>query len=274
MIRVSVCSLFAALTLLLSWGAAAQNSAAPPMPETRPPAEQPVPSAERTPVQSTAPDAATTTVPEPPAPKPVAEQPAPKAARKGPVDGLKPGQFVWEQRAGYANPLRMVAVLDIQRLYVFDGDELVGFSTISSGKRGKETPSGIFKILQKKVYHESNIYANAPMPFMQRLTWDGIAIHAGHLPGYPASHGCIRLPRRFAEALYGATQLDAEVVILESLSKPLARPKAVEPPAPPSPSKAADTQVAPVPQSPEPQLPQPPASAPTPPQPGTVAKRR
>jgi len=250
MIRTLFCSLIAVPALFISVPIAAQNS-----PQTQPdgstqPSEPPVQASPATPQQPSLPatQSPATSVP---APTP----PEPKAARKGPVDSLKPGQFVWEKRAGYRNPLRMVAVLDIQRLYVFDGDELVGFSTISSGKPGKETPSGIFKILQKKVYHESNIYANAPMPFMQRLTWDGIAIHAGHLPGYPASHGCIRLPRRFAEALYGATQLDGEVIILESLSKPLARPKPVEPP--------VDAGAVPATQNPAPQqgTPNPPASA-------------
>ena len=80
-------------------------------------------------------------------------------------------------------------------LYVYQGQSLIGQSTISTGAKGHATPLGDFKILQKNRWHRSNIYSNAPMPFMQRLTWDGIAIHAGHLPGYPASHGCIRLPR-------------------------------------------------------------------------------
>jgi lipoprotein-anchoring transpeptidase ErfK/SrfK len=159
----------------------------------------------------------------PPPPKPVAK-------KKGPVDSLRPGQFVWESRESYINSLRMVVVLDIQRMYVFDGDDLVGFTTISSGKKGKETPTGVFKILQKKEYHESNIYANAPMPFMQRLTWDGIALHAGNLPGYPASHGCIRLPKTFAKSLYGATQMDGEVVVLASLDRPKPKPQPVTPP--------------------------------------------
>lgn len=83
-----------------------------------------------------------------------------------------------------------------QQMHVFRNGALWRSSPISTGKRGKETPSGVFAILQKKKFHRSNLYSNAPMPFMQRLTWDGIAIHAGHLPGYPASHGCIRLPRR------------------------------------------------------------------------------
>jgi lipoprotein-anchoring transpeptidase ErfK/SrfK len=231
MIRVKYCILsIAAALMMLANPAAAQNAPVTPVVPEQSAETSPVPAPTIPPIAEPAPPptaAAPIVDPTPAAPV--------KPVRKGPVDSLKPGQFVWEKRDSYENPLRMVVVLDIQRLYVFDGDKLVGFSTMSSGKAGKETPSGIFKILQKKIYHESNIYANAPMPFMQRLTWDGIAIHAGHLPGYPASHGCIRLPKRFAEALYGVTQMDGEVVILESLSKPLARPKpaTVEPAANP-----------------------------------------
>jgi lipoprotein-anchoring transpeptidase ErfK/SrfK len=231
MIRVKYCILSIATALMvLANPAAAQNAPVTPAVPQQSAETPPVPAPTNPPIADPAPpQAASAPVVDPTPAAPV------KPVRNGPVDSLKPGQFVWEKRDRYENPLRMVVVLDIQRLYVFDGDKLVGFSTISSGKTGKETPSGIFKILQKKIYHESNIYANAPMPFMQRLTWDGIAIHAGHLPGYPASHGCIRLPKRFAEALYGVTQMDGEVVILESLSKPLARPKpaTVEPAANP-----------------------------------------
>lgn len=87
-------------------------------------------------------------------------------------------------------------------------------SPVSTGKRGKETPPGVFAILQKKKFHRSNLYSNAPMPFMQRLTWDGIAIHAGHLPGYPASHGCIRLPDKFARDLFALTAPARTAVIV------------------------------------------------------------
>lgn len=188
---------------------------AAPSPDAAPPATEPAP----TPIIEPAPEPEVKPEPQP------APQPAPKPVKKRPPDGLKPGQFVWENRAAYIHPLRMVIVLDIQRMYVFDGDVLVGFTTVSTGTKGKETPTGVFKILQKKLYHESNLYANAPMPFMQRLTWDGIALHAGYNPGYPASHGCIRLPKIFAEALYDATVMDGEVVILESLSKPKPQPQ-------------------------------------------------
>ena len=159
--------------------------------------------------------------------------PAPKPRKKGPVDALKPGDFVWVPQDVYEGPMKIVIVLDIQRIYVFQNDVLIGFSTISSGKKGKETPTGFFNILQKNVDHKSNLYSNAPMPYMQRLTWDGIAIHGGHLPGYPASHGCIRLPLTFAKMLYGVTQMNQEVFVLKDTATPVKRPepKPVEEPA-------------------------------------------
>jgi lipoprotein-anchoring transpeptidase ErfK/SrfK len=156
-----------------------------------------------------------------PTPKPVT--PAPK--KKAFSDGLKPGQYVWEKRANQAQDLRIVAVIDIQRIYVFDGSTLVAFSTMSTGKKGHSTPTGAFKILQKNVDHKSNLYSNAPMPYMQRLTWDGIALHAGHIPGYPASHGCLRLPLPFAKALFGITKMDQPVIVLADLSSPTPEPE-------------------------------------------------
>lgn len=105
-----------------------------------------------------------------------------------------------------------------QRMYVFKDGEPWKESPVSTGKRGHATPSGIFPILQKAVKHRSNLYANAPMPYMQRLTWDGIAIHAGHLPGYPASHGCIRVPYSFARALYAQTRASSTAVVVTNES--------------------------------------------------------
>ncbi len=101
-----------------------------------------------------------------------------------------------------------------QQMYVFKDGALWDSSPVSTGKRGKETPSGVFPILQKRVFHRSNIYSNAPMPHMQRLTWGGIAIHAGKLPGYPASHGCIRLPPAFAKALFAQTDPAKTTVVV------------------------------------------------------------
>lgn len=98
-------------------------------------------------------------------------------------------------------------------VHVYNGDRLVGMASVSTGARGHRTPTGEFAILQKREWHRSNLYSNAPMPFMQRLTWDGIALHAGHNPGYPASHGCIRLPHAFARKLFALTQLGTLVQV-------------------------------------------------------------
>jgi hypothetical protein len=110
--------------------------------------------------------------------------------------------------------------LESQQMHVFRNGVLWRSSPVSTGKRGKETPPGVFAILQKKKFHRSNLYSNAPMPFMQRLTWDGIAIHAGRLPGYPASHGCIRLPNEFASDLFKITGATSTAVIV--VDEPLA----------------------------------------------------
>ena len=102
---------------------------------------------------------------------------------------------------------------------MFKGGTLVDSAPVSTGKKGHETPAGIFPILQKKVHHRSNRYSNAPMPYMQRLTWTGIALHAGPLPGYRASHGCIRLPRAFAKKLYGLTSFSTRVTVTHARPK-------------------------------------------------------
>ncbi|MEP2706817.1 MAG: L,D-transpeptidase [Roseibium sp.] len=120
------------------------------------------------------------------------------------------------------HPLHMVISLDKQQIKVYRGTELVDTSPISSGKRGNSTPTGVFSILEKRRKHFSNLYNNAPMPFMQRLTWSGIALHVGKLPGYPASHGCIRLPRNFAKSIYGMTQRGVQVVVTRDQTSPVA----------------------------------------------------
>lgn len=96
----------------------------------------------------------------------------------------------------------------------------IGATTISSDKPGYETPTGVFTILQKQVEHYSSKYDAAPMPYMERVTWGGVALHAGHNPGYAASHGCIRLPLGFAKLLYGVTKLGMTVVITDSPTTP------------------------------------------------------
>jgi lipoprotein-anchoring transpeptidase ErfK/SrfK len=109
--------------------------------------------------------------------------------------------------------LKILVSLPQQTIYVFDSGELVATSPVSTGKRGHSTPVGTFPILEKKVLHRSNLYANAPMPYMQRLTYGGVALHAGAVRSYPASHGCIRLPWAFAKKLYAMTSWTTRVTI-------------------------------------------------------------
>ncbi|RYD51558.1 MAG: hypothetical protein EOP60_10755 [Sphingomonadales bacterium] len=133
-------------------------------------------------------------------------------------ESLKPGQFVWYphyENASIGSAVSIVISLPQQRAFVYRGGQLIAVSTVSTGSTGRDTPVGEFTILQKKVFHRSNLYSNAPMPYMQRLTWDGIALHAGHLPGYPASHGCIRLPKEFARKLYDLTAMGGQVSVVD-----------------------------------------------------------
>ncbi|WP_410001647.1 L,D-transpeptidase family protein [Sphingosinicella rhizophila] len=111
--------------------------------------------------------------------------------------------------------VRVLVSIPAQKAFVFENGALVATSPVSTGKRGHDTPVGTFRILQKKVRHRSNLYSNAPMPFMQRLTNDGIALHAGDLPGYPASHGCIRMPWSFAKKLYAMTDFQTMVTVTD-----------------------------------------------------------
>jgi hypothetical protein len=129
------------------------------------------------------------------------------------VSSLKTGQFVWAPDAAPDGPGLLVVNLATQRAILFRNGVPIGASTVSTGKPGYETPTGVFTILEKKKEHYSRTYDNAPMPNMQRLTWKGIALHAGNLPGYPASHGCIRLPPKFSALLFGATRLGMTVII-------------------------------------------------------------
>lgn len=108
----------------------------------------------------------------------------------------------------------IVVSLPAQRAFVFKKGEPWNSADVSTGKPGNDTPEGTFPILQKKVHHRSTLYDDAPMPYMQRLTWDGVALHAGRVPGYPASHGCIRLPKSFAKELYAITNFSSTVVVV------------------------------------------------------------
>ncbi|ANI78534.1 hypothetical protein EP837_02130 [Sphingobium sp. EP60837] len=120
---------------------------------------------------------------------------------------LAAGSYRWLEEGPFDGPLYLIISIERQMVHVYSGDRLVGMASVSTGTKGHRTPTGEYAILQKREWHRSNIYSNAPMPFMQRLTWDGIALHAGHNPGYPASHGCIRLPQAFARKLFALTQI-------------------------------------------------------------------
>jgi hypothetical protein len=128
---------------------------------------------------------------------------------------LRPGEFVWQPERAPQGEVEIVVSIPLQRAYVYRGGTLIGVTTVSTGRQGHETPTGTFNILQKRREHYSNLYNNAPMPFMQRLTWGGVALHAGHIPGRPASHGCVRLPLDFARLLFGVTAVGASVHITD-----------------------------------------------------------
>ncbi len=144
------------------------------------------------------------------APAPVARQSRPVAKKKGKASD---DQAKKESPKPIKGPLTIVVSVGEQRLRVFDATSLIAESPTSTGTRAFPTPMGVFSIIQKNRYHYSNLYNNAPMPYMQRLTWSGTAMHTGVLPGYPASHGCIRLPNSFASRLWTMTKLGTRVIV-------------------------------------------------------------
>jgi lipoprotein-anchoring transpeptidase ErfK/SrfK len=130
-----------------------------------------------------------------------------------PTGPLKPGEYWWNPHISPDGPVVVLVSLPQQTAHVYRNGILVGRSSVSTGTKGHKTPTGVFTILEKKEEHASNLYKNAPMPNMQRLTWSGIAMHSGNLPGYPASHGCIRMPYDFSERLFSITARGGTVVI-------------------------------------------------------------
>jgi hypothetical protein len=153
-----------------------------------------------------------------------AAQSAPKASAEPantlpkPTVALQPGEYLWMPQLAPKGPVVIIVSLPEQLAYVYRNGVRIGISTVSTGKAGYETPTGVFTILEKSREHYSNLYDNAPMPFMQRLTWDGVALHAGKVPNYPASHGCVRLPYAFSEKLFGITSRGMTVVIADDRS--------------------------------------------------------
>jgi lipoprotein-anchoring transpeptidase ErfK/SrfK len=130
----------------------------------------------------------------------------------GPV-ALKPGEYKWSANIPAEGDTKVIVDRLTQLFYVYRGDRLVGVATASTGKTGKETPLGFWKVFRKQKLGYSRKYDNAPMPFMQMYDPKGIAFHAGPNPGYPASHGCVRLPKAFAEKLFTLTKVGTEVII-------------------------------------------------------------
>jgi len=126
---------------------------------------------------------------------------------------MKPGQYRWVADVPTNGDAKIVIDRLTQLFYVYKDDKLVGVSTVSTGKKGRETPLGFWSVMMKKKLGYSRKYDNAPMPFMQMYDSAGIAFHAGPNPGYPASHGCVRLPLKFAERLFGLTQMGTKVII-------------------------------------------------------------
>jgi hypothetical protein len=126
---------------------------------------------------------------------------------------IKPGQYLWRDLPESAGPERVVISLTDQLAYLYRGDSLAAVATISTGKDEKPTPTGIFSVLDKKPFYRSKKYDNAPMPWMQRIDGYGVALHGGFNPGYPASHGCIRLPLAFAKKLYSVTNIGTPVYV-------------------------------------------------------------
>jgi lipoprotein-anchoring transpeptidase ErfK/SrfK len=151
-------------------------------------------------------------------PAAAAAEPAPAAVET--ATDLSPGEFVWQPERSPVGEVEIVVSIPLQRAYVYRGGALIGVTTVSTGKPGHRTPTGKFDILQKRAKHFSNLYNNAPMPFMQRLTWGGIALHAGQIPGRPASHGCVRLPLAFARNLFGVTSMGGSVHIVDQSPAP------------------------------------------------------
>src|SRR5438128_8998509 len=125
-----------------------------------------------------------------------------------------------ETNAKPQGPLIIAVSIEQQKVRVYDANGLFAESPVSTGMKGHSTPMGVFSVIQKHKMHRSNIYSGAPMPYMQRITWSGVAMHAGVLPGYPASHGCIRMPMAFAVKMWNWTKMGARVIVTPGQMSP------------------------------------------------------
>ena len=135
-----------------------------------------------------------------------------------PRSQLRTNEYTWHPQTSPRGPVLIVISLPEQQAYVYRNGVLIGRTTISSGRAGHRTPTGVFVVLEKQQRHYSNIYKGAAMPYMERLTWSGIALHGGKLPGYPDSHGCVRLPKEFSKLLFGVTRVGTTVVVANESS--------------------------------------------------------
>jgi lipoprotein-anchoring transpeptidase ErfK/SrfK len=160
----------------------------------------------------------------PPAPKPTNEVPYQWTLGNAPQGhkdlvatfgrlGLKPGEYMWTSSIPTDGEIRIIIDRLTQMAYVYRDDKLVGAATVSTARQGYITPLGEWKILEKRPFYRSKKYDNAPMPWMERIDEYGIALHGGGTPGHPESHGCIHLPNKFAEKLYGLTKIGTKVII-------------------------------------------------------------
>ncbi|MDK3075247.1 L,D-transpeptidase family protein [Sedimentitalea sp. JM2-8] len=136
------------------------------------------------------------------------------------INNMLPGDFTWHPDRSPAGAVAIIVSLPEQLVHVYRNGIRIAVSTCSTGKSGHGTPTGVFTILQKDKHHRSSTYNNAPMPNMNRLTWDGVALHAGNLPGFPASDGCVRLPLEFSEKLFTVTHIGTPVIIAGAKSDP------------------------------------------------------
>src|SRR3954449_9548187 len=171
-----------------------------------------------------------------------AEEPRQKTHKRS-AAGKKDVVVEKETGAKPRGPLVIVVSVDRQKVTVYDTNGVFAESPVSTGMKGHSTPMGVFSVIQKHKFHQSNIYSGAPMPYMQRITWSGVAMHAGVLPGYPASHGCIRMPMAFAVKMWNWTKMGARVLVTpgqmapQSFSHPLLASVRV----PPQPAASLDS---------------------------------
>src|ERR1700688_4953796 len=139
--------------------------------------------------------------------------PVPQRRQKARNRGAKKLEAAEKESSKPQGPLVIAISIEKQHLRIYDANGFYAETPISTGMKGHLTPMGVFSVIQKHKLHHSNIYSGAPMPYMQRITWSGIAMHAGVLPGYPASHGCIRMPMGFAVKMWNWTKMGARVVV-------------------------------------------------------------